>query len=647
MTNYMLPRNFELFKMPRRTDNAASANSVEPDKSEECLEFDDEEEEVEEEEIEYEEIEEEIEEEEEVEEDEDVVEEVEEVDEEEDEEEEEESDETEGVSKTKGVHQKDVTEKGKHAELLALPPHGSEVYVGGISSDVSSEDLKRLCEPVGEVVEVRMMRGKDDSRGYAFVNFRTKGLALKVVKELNNAKLKGKRIRVSSSQAKNKLFIGNVPHSWTDDDFRKAVEEVGPGVLKADLMKVSSANRNRGYGFVEYYNHACAEYARQEMSSPTFKLDSNAPTVSWADPKNNDSASTSQVKSVYVKNLPKNVTQAQLKRLFEHHGEIEKVVLPPSRGGHDNRYGFVHFKDRSMAMRALQNTERYELDGQVLDCSLAKPPAADKKDDRVPLPSSNGAPLLPSYPPLGYGIMSVPGAYGAAPASTAQPMLYAPRAPPGAAMVPMMLPDDNSLVDSCRWRRRRRSKLDIVAAVEDVMAAVAAAMAVVVAAPAVAGPVQNGREEMTTAVAATKAGAARTDLISIAYRQFTSVSHMEYEISGQESEVDSEVWLGWVAQRRVCSRLETRLPLPKLNTSCCLVTLERGGRASNLSRGRRLRAVLLLDEPPPPGNHVQGGAGPPLQIPVDRESTKHRTHGDDTAIRRSWVLAAGERSYLV
>jgi hypothetical protein len=60
------------------------------------------------------------------------------------------------------------------------------------------------------------------------------------------------------------------------------------------------------------------------------------------------------------------------------------------------------------------------LTGQVLDCSLAKPPAADKKDDRVPLPSSNGAPLLPSYPPLGYGIMSVPGAYGAAPASTAQ-----------------------------------------------------------------------------------------------------------------------------------------------------------------------------------------------------------------------------------
>ncbi|THU60122.1 hypothetical protein C4D60_Mb07t09290 [Musa balbisiana] len=35
-----------------------------------------------------------------------------------------------------------------------------------------------------------------------------------------------------------------------------------------------------------------------------------------------------QVKAIYVKNnLPKNVTQEQLNKLFEHHGEITKVVL--------------------------------------------------------------------------------------------------------------------------------------------------------------------------------------------------------------------------------------------------------------------------------------------------------------------------------
>lgn len=435
--------------MPRRTEDAAFAKPAEP---EECLKFDDHEEDVEEEEVEYEEIEEEVE----VDDDEeeDILEEVEEVDEEEEEdpEEREVSDEVDdrqdSDSKLEVVPQqdapKDGKDKDKHAELLGLPPHGSEVYLGGISNDATSEDLKELCEPVGEVVEVRIMPGKRESKGYAFITFKTKDLALKAIEKLSNKTFKGKKIRVSSSQAKNKLFVGNVPNSWSHDDLKKAVEEVGPGVLKIDLIKDPRTDRNRGYGFVEYYNNACAEYSRQKMSTPNFKLDTNAPTVSWADPKNGDSASTSQVKSVYVKNLPKNVTQGQLKKLFEHHGEITKIVLPPSKDGHDNRYGFVHFKDRHMAMKALKNTEKYELDGQLLDCSLAKPPA-DKKDDTVSVSSSHkssakGGPLL--HAPLGYGIMPRPDAYGAPPSyGAAQPMLYAPGAPPGAAMVPMLLPD--------------------------------------------------------------------------------------------------------------------------------------------------------------------------------------------------------------
>jgi len=439
--------------MPRRTGNAAPTKSVELVKQDQ-LEFDDPDEVDDEEEVEYEEIEEEVE--------------YEEVEEEEEEDEDEEDEEMEGVheidandeSKMVDADGKVENEKEKHAELLALPPHGAEVYVGGISSDVSSEDLKQLFESVGEVVEVRM-RGKGDNRTYAFINFRTKAMALKAIQNLSNKDLKGKKIKVSPSQAKNRLFIGNVPHDWTHDDFKTAVEEVGPGVLKVELMKAPGLDRNKGYGFIEYYNQACAEYAKQKMSTPEFKLDTNAPTVSWADPKNaNEATSTAQVKSLYVKNLPKTVTQEQLKKLFEHVGEITKVVVPPAKSGHENRYGFVHFKERYMAMKALKNTERYELDGQLLDCSLAKPPA-DKKDSTVSTPTAKGGPLLPSYAPLGYGLVGaynprgkgladaynnplgngLAGAYGVLSARAAQPMVYAPGAPPGSTMIPMVLPD--------------------------------------------------------------------------------------------------------------------------------------------------------------------------------------------------------------
>ncbi|PWZ29331.1 Heterogeneous nuclear ribonucleoprotein Q [Zea mays] len=348
--------------MPRRTGNAASTKSVELVKQDQ-MEFDHPDEVDEEEEVEYEEIEEEVE--------------YEEVEvERRRRRRREEDDEIEGVREVDANHDskivdddpKDGNEKEKHAELLALPPHGAEVYVGGLSSDVSSEDLKQLFESVGEVAEVRM-RGKGDNKTYAFINFRTKEMALKAIQKLSNKDLKGKKIKVSSSQAKNRLFIGNVPHDWTPDDFKTAVEEVGPGVLKVDLMK------------------ACAEYAKQKMSTPEFKLDTNAPTVSWADHKNASEATST----------------SQLKKLFEHVGEITKVVIPPAKSGHENRYGFVHFKERSMVMKALKNTERYELDGQLLDCSPAKPPA-DKKDDTGSSPTAKGRPLPPSYAPLGYGL---------------------------------------------------------------------------------------------------------------------------------------------------------------------------------------------------------------------------------------------------
>ncbi|KAG8376734.1 hypothetical protein BUALT_Bualt09G0094600 [Buddleja alternifolia] len=450
--------------MPRTRASAAATKSAEVEKPVEAnehveLDADNDVEEISEEEVEYEEVEEEVEEEEE-----------EEVEEEVEEEEEVEND-VDGRG-AKKVHDSDddmenaegeeEVEK-KHAELLALPPHGSEVYLGGISQDTSEDDLKHFCESIGEVTEVRIMKGKDsnENKGYAFVTFRTKELASKAIKDLSNTELKGRKLKCSTSQAKHKLFIGNVPRNWGEEDIRKVVNKIGPGVTAVELVKVKmlfyidivflfaaifldpqNSSRNRGFGFVEYYNNACAEYSRQKMSNPNFKLDDNAPTVSWADPKSAESSS-SQVKAVYVKNLPKKVTQDQILELFEHHGKISKVVLPPAKPGQEkSRYGFVHFVERSSAMKALKNTEKYEIDGQVIECSLAKPQADQKTTGRS---NSQKAAILPNYPPnLGYGLVGAPyGAMGSgyAGANFAQPLMYGRGGAPGMAMMPMLLPD--------------------------------------------------------------------------------------------------------------------------------------------------------------------------------------------------------------
>lgn len=426
--------------MPREKANTSTPpKSVEPDEpeksndSEERVDFgrDNDSEEVMDEEVEYEEVEEE--------------EEVEEIEEEE--KQAAVANKAHAEKNLNGARIDDEEENEEHAKLLALPPHGSEVYIGSIPQDVSEEDLRGFCETVGEVTEVRIIKDKDsnENKGFAFVTFRSVELVSKAIEKLNNSEFKGKRIKCSKSQAKYRLFIGNIPRNWGDEDLKKVVTEIGPGVTAVELVKdMNNSRNNRGFAFIDYFNHACAEYSRQKMMNPKFKLDSSAPTVSWADTKNADSSPASQVKAVYVKHLPKDITQDQLRKLFEHHGKITKVVLLPAKSGQENnRIGFVHFAERSSAMNALKNTEKYEMDGQVLECLLAKPQVEQKT---VGGSNSQHSGLLSSYlPRVGYGLAG--GAYGAVgvgygASGFAQPFIYGRGSTPaGMAMMPMLMPD--------------------------------------------------------------------------------------------------------------------------------------------------------------------------------------------------------------
>ncbi|XP_039041314.1 heterogeneous nuclear ribonucleoprotein Q-like [Hibiscus syriacus] len=427
--------------MPKARTAAESVESEEKSEPEQLVESDErvdldedsDTEETMEEEVEYEEVE---------------VEEEEEIEEEVEEEEEDQDVENANGDDVSETEVEDGNENTKNAELLARPPHGSEVYIGGIPHDVSQEDLKGLCESVGEVTEVRIMKGKDscENKGFAFVTFRSVQLASKAIDELNNAEFKGRKIKCSTSQSKNQLFIGNIPRSWTEEQLRKVLLEVGHGVTGLELVKDTKnlSNNNRGFAFVDYYNNACAEYSRQKMMNKKFMFGDNTPTVSWAEPKTADSSVASQVKALYVKNLPKDITQDQLKKLFEHHGKITKVVLPPEKTGQErNRIAFVHFAERTSAMKALNSSEKYELDGQVVECSLAKPLTDIKSTHRGSSSETSG--FLPYPPHIGYGLIG--GSYGAVGpgygvAGLAQPLIYgrAPT-PTGMSMMPMLLPD--------------------------------------------------------------------------------------------------------------------------------------------------------------------------------------------------------------
>ncbi|CAO2814471.1 unnamed protein product [Amaranthus hypochondriacus] len=337
-------------------------------------------------------------------------------------------------------------DKEKHSELLSLPPHGSEVFIGGLPKDVTDEDLRELCEPIGEIFEVRLMKNKDtgEVKGYAFVAFKTKEDGQRAIDELKNKEFKGKTLRCSLSDSKHRLFIGNIPKSLSEDQFKKLIHEVGPGAEMIDLKQDAlNPGRNRGFAFIEYYNNACADYARQQMSSGSFRLEGNTPTVTWADPKSApDSAAASQVKALYVKNIPDTATPEQLKELFQRHGEVTKVVLPPAKGGQGKgNFGFIHFGERSSALKAVKDTEKYEIDGQMLDVTMAKPQTDKKTEAAASFPAGVNYLAPPTYGFAGNPYGSLGAGYGVA-SGYQQPVIYGRGPmPSGMQMVPMVLPD--------------------------------------------------------------------------------------------------------------------------------------------------------------------------------------------------------------
>ncbi|MCO5602848.1 hypothetical protein L7F22_056987 [Adiantum nelumboides] len=349
------------------------------------------------------------------------------------------------------VQEKEQTDDGGEESFedpLARPPHGSEVFVGGITKDAVEDDLRDLCATCGDIFELRLMKDKEkgDNKGFAFVTFTTKESAEKAIETLNEQELKGRKLRFSASQAKNKLFIGNVPKNWDREELQRNLLERAPGITSLELlMDPQNNDRNRGFAFVEYYNHACAENARRKLSMPGYKLGTNPPTINWADSRGtSDSVAMSQVKVVYVRNLPESATQEQVWKLFERHGEISKVVLPQSKPGQPKRdFGFVHYVERSSALKAVEKGEKYELDGRELEASLAKP-QSEKRPNAINAPV--GAGILPQFyqsrAGYGYDMYGVMGAGFGSHRGYVQPVIYGRGpAPAGMSMVPMMLPD--------------------------------------------------------------------------------------------------------------------------------------------------------------------------------------------------------------
>lgn len=262
------------------------------------------------------------------------------------------------------------------------PSVGTEVFVGKIPRDLFEDELVPLFEKAGAIWDLRLMieplRGIN--RGFAFVTFCTKEAAQEAVKLFNNYEIRpGKQIGVCISAANNRLFVGSIPKNKTKEQILEEFAKVTEGLSDVILYhQPDDKKKNRGFCFLEYEDHKSAAQARRRLMSGKVKVWSNVTvTVEWADPiEDPDPEVMKKVKVLFVRNLANGVTEETLEKAFGEFGKLERVKKLKD-------YAFIHFEERDGAVKALEEMDGKELEGEQIEIVFAKPPDQKRKERKA------------------------------------------------------------------------------------------------------------------------------------------------------------------------------------------------------------------------------------------------------------------------
>ncbi len=137
-------------------------------------------------------------------------------------------------------------------------------------------------------ISFRMMRHRDVAPGFAsrfaFVSFNDKLNAQNALIRLRHEMFKGTLLFCTLSVMKNKLYVGNLPHRWTQAQIGAAFVRLSPFALsRMDfLTQPDNPDLNRGYIFLEFRDHQSAADVLKLIQSRTIEFGSRFPVARWA-----------------------------------------------------------------------------------------------------------------------------------------------------------------------------------------------------------------------------------------------------------------------------------------------------------------------------------------------------------------------------
>ncbi|KAM0032539.1 putative RNA recognition motif domain, nucleotide-binding alpha-beta plait domain superfamily [Helianthus debilis subsp. tardiflorus] len=258
-----------------------------------------------------------------------------------------------------------------------------EIFVGGLDRDTTEEEVKRVFQNAGEVVEVRMQKDlpAHKNKGYAFVRFANKEQVARALAEMKNPVIHGKRCGTAPSEDNATLFLGNICNTWTKEAIIQKLNDYSiEGVERITLVAdPQHEGLSRGFAFIEFSGRpdAKAAYKRLQKPDAIFGHPDRSAKVAFAEPlREPDPEVLAQVKSVFVDGLPPHWDEDIVRNHLKTYGTIERVMLARNMSTAKRKdFGFVDFTTHEAALACINGINKKELgdDKMIVRARLSNP----------------------------------------------------------------------------------------------------------------------------------------------------------------------------------------------------------------------------------------------------------------------------------
>lgn len=156
------------------------------------------------------------------------------------------------------------------------------------------------------------------------------------------------------------LIVNYIPNDLSDEDFHDLFSKVGP-IYSAKIMRNKATGYSFGYGFVNFLKAEDANRAIDELNG--YNIQSKRLKVAHC--RRGEGGDEIKNANLYVANLPKTLTEEELRIMFEVHGEIIRTkILVDQTTDSSKGCGFILFSKTSEADDAIR-----ALNGTVLEGS--------------------------------------------------------------------------------------------------------------------------------------------------------------------------------------------------------------------------------------------------------------------------------------